>query len=84
MAVSNGHSMIGPNLWGVVGRHAGTVAGFAFSPAMQHANITWTPDRLSAFAQALAQVVPGTHMPFAGLHNPQQAAALVAYLATQH
>jgi cytochrome c len=84
MVASNGHSMIGPNLWGVVGRHAGSVAGFAYSSAMQHANITWTVDQLSAFVQAPAHVVPGTRMPFAGLHNPQQVAALVAYLATQN
>ena len=82
MAASNGHSMIGPNLWGVVGRHAGSVAGFAYSPAMQHATITWTADQLSAFVQAPTHVVPGTRMPFAGLHNPQQASALVAYLGS--
>jgi len=83
-AVSNGHAMIGPNLWGVVGRRAGSVAGFAYSPTMQHANITWTADQLSAFVQAPTHVVPGTRMPFAGLRNPQQAAALSAYLATLH
>jgi len=84
MAAGNGHSMIGPNLWGVVGRRAGSVAGFAYSPALQHANMTWTADQLSAFVQAPTRVVPGTRMPFAGLHNPQQAAALAAYLATLH
>ena len=83
-AASNGRSMIGPNLFGVVGRHAGSVAGFAYSPAMQHSGITWTSDQLLAFIQAPAHVVPGTRMPFAGLHNPQQASALVAYLATLH
>jgi cytochrome c len=83
-AVANGHAMIGPNLWGVVGRRAGSVAGFAYSPAMQHANMTWTADQITAFVQAPTHVVPGTRMPFAGLHNPQQAAALAAYLATLH
>lgn len=83
-AVANGHAMIGPNLWGVVGRRAGSVAGFAYSPAMQHANMTWTADQVTAFVQAPTHVVPGTRMPFAGLHNPQQAAALAAYLATLH
>ena len=82
MATSNGHSMIGPNLWGIVGRQAGSVAGFAYSPAMQHSNITWTAAQLIAFTQAPAHVVPGTRMPFAGLHNPQQVSALVAYLGT--
>ena len=84
MAVSNGHSMIGPNLFGIVGRHAGSVAGFAYSPAMQRSGINWTSDQLLAFVQTPAHVVPGTRMPFAGLHNAQQASALVAYLDTLH
>jgi cytochrome c len=76
--------MIGPNLFGVVGRRAASMAGFAYSPAMQHSGITWSSDQLLAFVQAPAHAVPGTRMPFAGLHNPQQASALVAYLATLH
>ncbi|MBI3440176.1 MAG: c-type cytochrome [Proteobacteria bacterium] len=83
-AVANGHAMVGPNLFGIVGRRAASAAGFAYSPAMQHANLTWTTDQLSAFVQAPTHVVPGTRMPFAGLHNPQQVAALTAYLATLH
>jgi len=35
-------------------------------------------------AQAPQRVVPGARMPYAGLHNPQQAAALVTYLSTLH
>ena len=83
-AVSNGRSMIGPNLFGIVGRRAASIAGFGYSPAMQHSGITWTGDQLLAYVQAPAHVVPGNRMPFAGLHNPQQASALVAYLATLH
>jgi len=84
MATSNGHALIGPNLFGVVGRHAGSVAGFAYSPAMQHSGITWTSAELLAYVQAPQRVVPGARMPYAGLHNPQQAAALVTYLGTLH
>ena len=83
-AVSNGRSMIGPNLFGVVGRRAASIAGFAYSPAMQHSGITWTSAQLLAYVQAPAHTVPGNRMPYAGLHNPQQAAALVAFLATLH
>lgn len=80
----NAHATIGPNLFGVAGRHAGSAAGFAYSPAMQHSGITWTNERLFAYIQAPAATVPGNRMPYAGLHNPQQAASLVAYLATLH
>jgi cytochrome c len=51
MAASNGHALIGPNLYGVVGRRAASAPGFAYSPAMQHSGITWTPDRIASFVQ---------------------------------
>jgi cytochrome c len=84
MAAANGHALIGPNLWGVVGRHAASVQDFNYSQAMRRSGITWTPDELQAFVQAPSHVVPGTRMTFAGLRNPQQAAALVTYLGTLH
>lgn len=84
VTAANAHATIGPNLFAVVGRRAGAAAGFAYSPAMQHSGITWTSAQLLAYVQAPAHVVPGTRMPYAGLHNQQQAAALVAYLATLH
>jgi len=83
-AVNNGRSIIGPNLFGIVGRRAGSAPGFAYSAAMQHSSITWTSAQLLAYVQAPARAIPGNRMPYAGLHNPQQAAALVAFLATLH
>lgn len=82
MATANGHTMIGPNLYGVVGRRAASVPGFVYSPAMQHSGITWTTAQIEAFTQAPSHVVPGTRMTFAGLHTPQQAAAVAAYLGS--
>ena len=84
MAVANGHTMIGPNLYSVVGRRAASVPGFVYSPAMQHSGITWTTAQIEAFTQSPSHVVPGTRMTFAGLHPPQQAAAVAAYLGSLH
>jgi cytochrome c len=84
MAVSNGHTLIGPNLFGVVGRHAASTPGFAYSPAMQHSGITWTTSEIATFIQAPSRTVPGTRMTFAGVHNPQQADAIAAYLSALH
>ena len=74
---------IGPNLFGVVGRPAGTVAGFNYSPAMRNSHLTWTTAQLATYLQHPAQTVPGNRMPFAGLPAPR-AAAVIAYLATLH
>jgi cytochrome c len=74
---------IGPNLWGVMGRKAGSTA-YAYSPAMTAYGQTWGPENLQAFIQSPATVVPGTAMAYTGVPDPAQAKAVVDYLATLH
>lgn len=77
-------SGVGPALGGVVGRKAGSLAGYAsrYSPAMKAAGFVWTHEKLERYIANPAAVVPGNHMPYAGLHDPAQVDAIVAYLAT--
>ena len=77
-----GGNGLGPNLFGVVGRKAGTVAGFSYSAAMKNSGIVWSADKLTAYVAHPAQVVPGNQMAFAGIIDPGQRADVVAYLAT--
>jgi len=81
-AEKDGGNGLGPNLFGVVGRKAGTAQDFAYSSAMKNSGITWTPDKLTAYITHPAQVVPGNRMAFAGINNAQQVSDVVAYLAT--
>lgn len=76
----NEKSPLGPNLFGVGGRKAGALPGFAYSPAMKKANFAWTRDRLIAFITDPRKTLPGTRMAFAGQKNPRQAAAIADYL----
>lgn len=73
---------IGPNLFGVVGRKAGTMPDFSYSAAMKGSGITWTPDKLAAYVEHPQQVVPGNRMAFAGITSKSDAEELVEYLAT--
>ena len=73
---------IGPNLFGVVGRRAGTYPGFSYSSAMKTAGFAWTPTKLDAYLAGPQKVVPGNAMPFGGIADATQRADLVAYLAT--
>ena len=73
---------LGPNLFGIVGRKAGVVAGFNYSAAMKNSGITWTTDKLDAYITHPAAVVPGNHMAFAGISDAGQRGDVVAYLAT--
>jgi cytochrome c len=77
-----GPTILGPTLYGVVGRQAGSVAGFAYSSGMKSSGITWSNDKLTAYLPAPRAMVPGTKMSFAGLKNPAQLDDLVAYLDT--
>jgi len=77
-----GQNRVGPSLAGVVGRPAGSVEGFQYSPANKNSGITWTPEKLFQYLEKPARVVPGTKMVFAGIPDAQQRADVIAYLQT--
>lgn len=79
-AAKGGPTILGPTLWGIVGRPAGSVKGFTYSAAMKGAGFTWSNDRLRIYLPAPNGMVPGTKMTFAGLKNPTQIDDLIAYL----
>jgi cytochrome c len=72
---------IGPNLWGVGGRTAGTT-DYPYSPAMKAYAKPWTPETLVPFIQAPMQAVPGTSMTYPGQPDPAVAKAIADYLMT--
>lgn len=57
-----GSSLAGPNLWGVIGRQAGTAPGFASSEALRTAGFAWDVPRVWEFLADPARVVPGNRM----------------------
>ena len=73
---------MGPPLAGVAGRKAGTLPGYAYSTAMKGSKLTWNAATLDTYLKAPAKSVPGTKM-LVGVANPEQRAAVIAYLATQ-
>lgn len=82
IATAEGRRGVGPTLFGVVGRKAGTVDGFRYSPANQAAGIVWTPEILDKYIANPREVVPGTSMTYAGLRNDADRANVIAYLQT--
>ena len=71
---------VGPRLFGVVGRKAGSLPGFTYSPAMQHSGLTWDAANLRQYIANPGQFVKANRMPYQGLHNPAQMDDLIAYL----
>jgi cytochrome c len=75
---------VGPNLFGVVGRKAATVAGFNYSEPMKASNITWDDAALNRYIQDPPGTVPGNKMQLAkGAINAQGAADIIAFLKTK-
>jgi cytochrome c len=71
---------IGPNLSGVVGRRAGSLPGYAYSPAMSVQKFTWDDATLDAWLTKPSAVVPGTAMAFGGVEAAADRRAIIDYL----
>ncbi len=78
-----GVNRVGPSLFGVVGRKAGTVPGYTYSAANKNSGLTWTEAQLNTYLEAPQKVVKGTKMAFAGLKKPEDRANVIAFLATK-
>ena len=73
---------VGPHHRGVVGRTAGSVPGYAYSPALKNSHIVWDRDNLDRWLTSPQGLVPGVKMFFA-LPSAQDRADVIAYLAEQ-
>ncbi len=80
-SVSGGKGL-GPNLDGVVGRKAGAVAGFNYSPAMKRSSIVWDAATIEKYIQNPQGTVPGNRMPYSGLQDEKKRDDIAAYLAS--
>jgi cytochrome c len=77
---AGGREKFGPNLHGVFGRAAGSVAGYPYSDAMAAAGWVWNEDSLDTFITDPRGRLPGTQMPFPGLPEASDRTDLIAYL----
>jgi cytochrome c len=71
----------GPSLIGVVGRKAGSLPGFAYTPALKASGLVWTAANIDRFIQGPSKLVPGTAMAVV-VPGATQRRDLVAYLAS--
>ncbi len=72
----------GPTLAGVFGRHAGSIAGFHYSPGFATADFVWDEPHLDAYLTNPQAVVAGAVMPYRQA-NPATRAAIIGYLKDQ-
>ncbi len=74
----------GPHLNRLAGRTAGSLAGYAYSPALKASGLVWDTATLTAYLRDPGALVPGTKMRYFGLGiNEKKVVDLLAYLAAQ-
>ncbi len=77
-----GKNKVGPSLFGVIGRKAGSEPGFSYSESMKNFGKTWTPEELDTYLQDPRKLVTGTKMIFPGLKKEDDRQNVIAYLET--
>jgi cytochrome c len=78
-----GDNRLGPNLYKIVGRKAGSLQNYSYSSAMKGADFSWDEAKLDAFIASPEQIVPGNNMkPFSGLASADDRANVIAFLVS--
>ena len=71
---------VGPVLNGIVGRKAGSVEGYSYTPANKNSGLTWDQATMKEYLKNPRAKVPGTKMVFPGLPNEADIDNVIAYL----
>ena len=76
----DGGNKIGPALWGVLGRKAGSVADYKYSKAMTAYGKPWSFEEMNGFLTKPKDWLKGTKMSFVGLKKETDRAAVILYM----
>jgi len=77
----DGGRRAGPSLYGLFGRQAGSVAGYAYSDALAGSDVIWTADTIDLlFELGPDHFTPGSKMPMQRIAKPADRQDLIAYL----
>mgnify|MGYP006302317777 CR=1 FL=1 len=71
---------VGPSLYGVLGRQIGTAEGFRYSNILKAQKSVWTEEALDRFIADPQAMFRGNKMPYSGMDDAKQRAAVIAYL----
>ena len=80
MIAADGKNKIGPNLWGVIGRKAGSISDYKYSKAMVAYAKEWTFEEMNSYLIKPQAYIKGTKMAFAGLRKEKDRASVILYM----
>ena len=75
-----GKNKIGPALWGVLGRKAGSISDYKYSKAMTAHGKLWSFEEMNGFLTKPKDWIKGTKMSFLGLKSEKERAAVILYM----
>ena len=75
-----GKNKIGPALWGVLGRQAGSLPDYKYSKAMASHGKKWSFEEMNGFLIKPKDWIKGTKMSYAGLKSEKERAAVILYM----
>ena len=80
MIASDGKNMIGPKLWGVIGRKAGSIDDYKYSKAMIAYGKNWSFEEMNSYLIKPQAYIKGTKMAFAGLRKKKDRSSVILYM----
>ena len=80
MIAAGGKNMIGPNLWSVIGRTAGSISDYKYSKAMIAYGKEWSFEEMNSYLIKPQAYIKGTKMAFAGLRKEKDRASVILYM----
>ena len=75
-----GANKIGPALWGILGRKAGSISDYKYSKAMAVHAKPWSLEEMNGFLIKPKDWIKGTKMSFIGLKKDTDRAAVILYM----
>jgi cytochrome c len=80
-SIKEGDNRLGPNLYKIIGRKAGSLPDYHYSSAMKDADFVWDESKLARFIASPDEVVPGNKMtPYSGLASAEDRRKIVVFL----
>ena len=78
-SLQEGKNKIGPPLYNLLGRKAGTVEGYRYSKAMKNSDVVWDEESLDKFLIKPRKFIPKTKMSFRGIKKKSLRDALISF-----
>jgi cytochrome c len=80
-SMKEGDNRLGPNLYRIIGRRAGSLPEYNYSSAMKGADFVWDEANLARFIADPDEIVPGNKMvPYSGLASAEDRKRVVTFL----